>query len=154
MLLSSCLGLMVTNKKISYDEVDLIVFKLCSGVDTKRFRNIHSALLLLEVLRTNNDEALFNQYIDWLHSNFKLPVSMAIIKYAIADRKLTMHKVKQTSPLSWKTIFGSFKTILLNKPVTSDDMKTDSQYQRYYAKLKCMKPVSEQMYDYVVSELG
>jgi hypothetical protein len=162
MILDHCVSLLRTGvsnvQADSFDDLTQIVFKLESGVTARRLDSVRTALMMIELINLlaehkSDDEmkVQFDNFVDYIYANFKEPTAMALFKYAIKDRKLAVNKVVQTR--SWPKVAASFKPSMIENSKKPKDVLLNSQYERCLGRIKKCKAMSEDLRDYLVSQL-
>jgi Na+/serine symporter len=116
---------------------------------------MHTALLMIELINATRPtiehaEQLnrFNHLIDYIFDRFSEPVAMAIVKYAIADRKMVIRKLSESS--SWSRISKVFKPVMLDDTKDPLERAKFSRFERIYKRLHACKPISDAMLLYVI----
>lgn len=136
-----------------------VYFKLQSGVSTKKVDSMKTALMMIEVIRacsrhSEHPEQLrrFDNFVSYVFETFNEPIAMALVKYAIAERKINIKKLADSS--SWGRVAGSFKPVLLDCTNDSVERAKYARFERVHKRLKKMAELSDAMYDFVVSDLA
>ena len=160
MFFNHCVDLLLVGRgsdaEGSYTDLDRVVFKLEAGVSVDKLEGIQCALLMIEALKLSNacDETrtmMFDHFIEWTYRNFRKPAAMAVLKYAIADRRI---KINHKESAAWGVVFKSFEPRLLRESVDVREIRIERQYKRYYAKLKSFVSVSDRLLEYLVGEIN
>jgi hypothetical protein len=135
-----------------------VFFKLQSGVTAHRLNSIKSALLMIELVKESQKRVdkveqfkRFDNFVNYIFAHFSEPIAMALVKYAIADRKLLIKNLAESS--SWARISTMFKPIMLNDSKDPKEKAKYARFERIHKKLKVMKPLSDMMRDFVSCDI-
>jgi hypothetical protein len=159
MILEHCVSLLLTGKSAAtqrqFDGSAQVYFKLQSGITAKRIDSMHTALLMIEMIKVSQPSIdqveqynRFNHFVDYIFDRFSEPVAMALVKYAIADRKLVIRKLAESA--SWSRISKVFKPVMLDDSQDPIERFKFSRFERIYKRLHGCKPISEAMHEYVI----
>lgn len=162
MILDHCVSLLCTGasgaRQAEFTTSVQVLFKLQSGVSAKRIDSLKTALLMIEVIkasqkRVDNAEMFkrFDNFVNYLFSHFSEPVAMAVVKYAIADRRLTLKKLAESQ--SWSRISFQFKPVLLDNSKDPQEVAKYARYERILRRIQRAKPLSDMMAEYVTHEM-
>lgn len=162
MFLNHCISLLISGESSieqgAFTNIDQIMFKLETGVSAKKLDSIKTSLMMIEAINLASRHAeqdelikLFDNFVTYAYSRFREPIVMAIMKYAIADRKLMVRRVDSSK--CWHRVAKSFKPSLLNNSKKPVDVRVHSQFQRCYSKLKMSKSTSDHLNTYLQAEM-
>jgi hypothetical protein len=76
---------------------------------------------------------------------------MALIKYAIADRQLTIKKLTESG--SWAKISKVFKPVMLDDSKDPKERFKFNRFERIYKRLRNCHPISETMHSYALQAM-
>lgn len=162
MFLDHCLSLLNTGSseatKEQFNAELQVLFKLSSGVTAKRLDSHQTALLMIEAMKAmakdksaSEQHEMFDHFVKYVFETRSEPVAMALVKYAIADRKLVIKKMAECS--SWKLISSTFKPVMLDNSKDPKEQKKYSRFLRVHERLKHLKCVSDTMKEYLEANL-
>lgn len=166
MFVNHCLQLLcLGNSSIRPDQVTdhtSVMLRLYTGVRVKKLDSIKTSLLMIEVIRlswsrseygscSRESMELFDNFVSYTYGRFSRPVAMALIKYAIQDRRLSMRNV--SSSRNWELIRDSFSGPLLDRSPSVSDCRTAKQFERAYKRLKCCMVISNCLHEYMENEM-
>lgn len=162
MFLNHCVGLLLEGRSSvdpqSFDDLNKIVFKLQTGVTAKRLDSIKTSLLMIEAVKLSYDSKsvatfdLFENLVQYAYRKHCEPIAMALVKYALADRRINVRNVKDAP--SWDKIKKSFAPSLLNDSQDPKDLKLDRRYKKCYTRVQRCKNVSQDLNEYLRGELA
>jgi hypothetical protein len=138
------------------------MFRLNSGVRIKKLDSIKTSLLMIEAVHlswSNCDYGecdaesmlMFDNFVSYTYRKFSPPIAMALIKYAIRDRSLSMRNASRSS--NWDLIQNSFSGPLLSRNPSVADLRTSKQFERCYRRLRACIAISNCLHEYIRTEL-
>lgn len=166
MFFSHCLQLLgsggSTVRPDQVTDITSVMFRLHSGVRIKKLDSIKTSLLMIEAIRLSwsrcdygscdsESMRMFDNFVSYTYGMFSAPIAMALIKYAIKDRNLSMRNASQSS--NWLLIEQSFKGPLLNNKPSMGDMRVSNQFERCYKRLKCCMSISNCLNEFIAAEM-
>ncbi len=158
MFLDHCVSLLNTGhsgfKQSALSDTEQITFALESGVRARKIDSLKTALLMLEMIKVTSPKsedaarlARFEHFIEYLFDNFREATAMAMVKYAIHDRRIQLAKLNDAKCM--KKVTAIFKPSLLDGSKKPEDVSKFKQFTRMYDRLKKLAPMSQLLNDYV-----
>jgi hypothetical protein len=143
-------------------DVTSVLFRLSAGVRITKLNSIKTSLFMIEAIKLSWSSSdygecsveslnMFDNFVSYTYSQFSLPVSMALLKYAFKDRKLSVRNA--CSSRNWGIVERSFRGPLLDRVHTEADLRIESQFNRCYSRLRRCVSVSVCLNEYIKAEL-
>lgn len=144
-------------------DVTSVLFRLSAGVRVKKLDSIKTSLLMIEAIKLSwsscdygecSGESLlmFDNFVSYTYSQFSLPVSMALLKYAFKDRKLAVRNA--CGSRNWWIVEQSFKGPLLDRSHDVADERIVGQFNRCYTRLRRCVSISNCLSEFIKAELS
>lgn len=139
----------------SFVESEQVISCLQTGIKARKLRSLKSLLFMIELLRTLMEKTsdikvrtkLFDNFIEYLYSSYDRPMAMAAIKYAVANRRISVPR--QSS--GFQIVKDMFGPVLLGKDKQVHDseyqafMKSVHIYDKMLARSRCSDEIRESM---------
>lgn len=164
MILEHSVSLLTTGHssaaEAAHDAYSRVLFKLQSGVAARRLDGLKTAFMMIELIKEAGTRKLdsqtmfrlFDNFVSYIWGRFPEPLCMALIKYAVADRNVTIKKLAECK--SWSKISGTFKPVMLDNSKDPSEVQKYARFERLHQRLKRCKPVSVALQEYVQSEFA
>jgi hypothetical protein len=135
-----------------------VLFKLQSGVSARKLDSLKTALLMIELVKAGqkvkpqtDQIRRFDNFVNYIFNNFSEPVAMALVKYAVADRKLVVRDMSRCE--SWSRVSALFKPVMMDDSKDPLEVSKYRKFEKIHKKLKPMIPLSNMMADFVNSDM-
>lgn len=161
MILNHCVSLLTTGRsefrQAEFDDHEKVLFKLVSGVRAKRLDSLKTALVMIEIMKistsfTSQEEQFkrFDNFVEYVFAQFSEPLAMALVKYAINDRKIEIKKL--TKAPSFQRVKMVFKPVMLDKSKDPKEVRKYARFEQLHKRLTNMVPMSMALAHYVEHE--
>ena len=135
----------------SFVESEQVISCLQTGIKARKLRSLKSLMFMIEMLKTSMDRApddetktrLFDNFVEHLYSSYERPTAMAAIKYAIANRRISVPRKSQGFQVV-KELFGP--SLLGRNPSDTEYqafLKSMSIYDRMLSRIRCSDAILE-----------
>lgn len=154
MILDHCVSLLENGtssfRQSSFNDAEQVLSNLQSGVRARKLNGVKTGLLMLEMMKVSNggltSEAKiqrFDRFVNYLFSHLSEPVAMAMVKYALADRRLSVPTLQKSSAMA--RIKSIFSPILLDNSKDPKEVRKNSRFMRIYGKLQSQHSFSDRI---------
>lgn len=124
MIIDHCFNILVNGASPhhadGYSYNDRLMDTLKTGMRIRRLDGLKSALILVELLRSEQGKVdaeeyvrYFDNFVDWAFENLPIEMTLAVVKYAIRDRGINLGAKGMKSSKGWQRLVVDYKPILL-----------------------------------------
>lgn len=145
MIIDHCYNILVNGASpygnSDYGVTEKVFDALKTGMNIKKLNGLKSALIMVELLRVEQAKAddvdlarYFTHFVQWGFATLSTPMLLAVVKYALKDRRLTTKQAVIKSP-GWKRLHDDFAPILLVPDAEAQQSMVYRQMMRYARQL-------------------
>jgi hypothetical protein len=131
-----------------FEESEQIISCLETGVKARRLRSLKGVLFMVEMLgvrmkRIPDSESakLFDNFTSYLFSNHNTALGMAVLKYAIANRRISIPR----TGLGFQKVKELFSPVIVHDVKDADQVRRFERSMKVYGRLLAFTPISEDM---------
>lgn len=145
MIIDHCYNILVNGtspyEAQDYGVTDKVFDALKTGMNIKKLNGLKSALIMVELLRIEQSSAepddfarYFTHFVQWGFRTLSTPMFLAVVKYALKDRKLTTKQAVIKSA-GWQRLHQDFAPILLVPDAEAQKSIVYRRMKRYAGRL-------------------